>query len=544
MTQIPATPRIRIAARFPGLLTGEFARRTALGAIFGVALVFHLWGIRRDLPYMTEDPTLIINPALRIASSGDLNPRRFVHPGSTSIYPLALVYHLWNAGMHGGRWWQPDPRLQTTFGTHAAEFVLLGRLLTVAYALLTLPLIYKIGQACFGEWPAVAGTLLAALHPSEIFNKQVRTDSASQFFAMLALWCCLRLYDRPTMRNQVLTGVVIGLAIGTKYYLGALVAVLIIVDGHILRQDSTQHPATARGWLMIAAGLLAVPLAFASSTPYLFLDYARAFKSLRFAFEASHFGADGLPPPQNFWWYLRTGIPHTIAWPATIAAVVGIALVIRRRRPGPTLLLVFALTFLITISLNPLHWGRWLVPILPLLALFAAHAVWSLADNLPIVRYAAIVCAIVLLAWSPTKRLVQMDRLHASPSTSVLARQWMTENLPVGSRIAFEWETLPPPLQADPTRPAVWVTRDGGRNFTEHSMSVLAVKGTIGWYAQRMIRYLVTSSVYYANYSAAPDRYPKEAAFYRQLLTQGRLVYQVSPSAEHEGPEIRIYDIQ
>ena len=92
--------------------------RAALVAILVVAAAVHLWAIQRDFPYITaEDPTLLVNPAVRIAASGDLNPGRFVHPGSTMIYPLALAFHTWNVLAHGGTWVRPDASLKRNFGT-------------------------------------------------------------------------------------------------------------------------------------------------------------------------------------------------------------------------------------------------------------------------------------------------------------------------------------------------------------------------------------------------------------------------------------------
>src|SRR5262249_45652834 len=134
-----------------------------------------------------------------------------------------------------------DPHVGATFGAHRAEFFLLGRLLTVVYAVLSVPLIYQIGRDAFGIGVALLGALFSTIYPTEVFDKTVRTDSASIFFGMLALWRCLRLLDRPGATNQLLAGAAIGLAIGTKYYLATLVPVLAVVDGFILRRAALRH---------------------------------------------------------------------------------------------------------------------------------------------------------------------------------------------------------------------------------------------------------------------------------------------------------------
>jgi len=534
------------------------SRRSApwlLTGILAVALFFHLWGIQRDLPYITDDATWVVNPAIRIAATGDLNPHVFGNPGSTLIYPLSAAYHIWNAAAHDGRWFHFDAGLRTlpqpgSGDARLSRFHLLGRLFTVLYALLSILLVYRIGRETIGRQAALLGALFAALYPSEMFDKRVRPDSASLFFGLLTLWFCVRLFRRPTIANQLLAGVAIGLAIGTKYYLGTLVAVLLVVDAMILWQHDSAAGNRRATYLGIVAGLGAVALGFALCTPYFFLDLATAMRDLKEQMRTSHIGADGLSPIGNLLWYL-TVLPASLSWPQTAAAVVGIALAIWKHRFEQILLLVFAVTFLLGISSSALHWERWLIPVLPVFALFAAHGLLTTVAQLTgrfglrhLVQSLSLVALIGICCLPSVQRLVQMDRLYSNPSTSVLARQWMTENLPKGSSIAFEWETLPPPLKADTTNPGFWVNRDAGRNLSELSMSRLAVRGTINWYAQRAFRYLVTSDLFYAYYPEHADRYPQEAAFYRELLTQGRLIYQVSPSAEHTGPEIRIYEIR
>lgn len=522
--------------------------RWALAGVLACTLFLHLWGIRHDLPYITDDPAFV-SAAGRVATSASPNPRWFGHPGSTLIYPLAAIFRIWKVALYGGALLPPDPQLQALLDSSPAEFHLLGRVLGVVYALLSVLLVYRVGRIAFGEETAVIGSLLAALCPTEIFDKMVRTDSASLLFCLLALWCCLRLAAQPSAKNQILAGTAIGFAIGTKYYLAVLVGVLALVDGVLLWRQVTQGGNITAALLSALVGFVAVGCGFAVSTPYFFLDYATAAKDLQTELRSSHIGADGLSPPQNFLWYLRM-LPQTISWPQTVAAVAGMTLGLARRGFYPLLLLAFAVAFLTGISLHPLHWSRWLIPLLPVVALFAAHGLHTAATFVAnaspaprVIKWGALVLGVGTLLWSPVERLIQLDRLHASPSTRVLARQWITEHLPTGSGIAFEWETLPPPIKADGLGLGHWIARDAGRDFKELSMSKLAVRGSIRWYAQQGFRYLVTSNLFYAYYPENAERYPKEAAFYRRLLAEGRLLYQVSPSADHEGPEIRVYEI-
>ena len=64
-----------------------------------VATVAAGLGLTKALPYEPEtDEPVFVQPAARIAATGDLNPHWFGHPGATVIYPLALAFRL----LYGG----------------------------------------------------------------------------------------------------------------------------------------------------------------------------------------------------------------------------------------------------------------------------------------------------------------------------------------------------------------------------------------------------------------------------------------------------------
>ncbi|HXQ24318.1 MAG TPA: glycosyltransferase family 39 protein [Candidatus Acidoferrales bacterium] len=526
------------------------SRRWLLLGVAGVALALHLWGIRRDLPYITDDMTWVVHPALGIAATGDPNPHQFAYPGSTLVYPLAAAYHCWNAAAHDGSWVHAGPQVRSAFDASPSGFLLISRLLTVGYAVLSVPVIDAVGRAAFDADTALIGTLLAVLQPGELFDKRVTTNSASMFFCMLGLWCCLRLLEGPSIRNQVITGGVIGLAIGTKYPLATLVATLLIADAMILWQLRARLQQRTAAALQAMVGLAAVPAGFLLCTPYFLLDFATVMQDVGLQFGKPHFGADGLSPFGNLSWYVAAALPSSLNWPQRIAALVGIALVVWRRRFPQILLLSFAAIFLCGISVSSLHWVRWLIPVLPVFALFAAHGLETFVVYVSghvgaprLAQSAALVGLVALMAVGPLRQIVQTNQLRVNPSTYVLARQWVEANLPPGARVAYEWETLPPPRTHGLVGLGTFLNREDGHDLFEFAISRLSKVKTLEYYSMNRYHYLVASKLMYGNYLADPRRYPVEAAFYSALLTKGRLLHQVDPSPAHEGEEIRIYEI-
>jgi len=176
-----------------------------------------------------------------------------------------------NALKYGGPWLRPDPGMEARFALHSSEFYLLGRLLTISFALLSLPLTHAVGRRAFNEPVALLGAWFALLMPVAIDHAQmVRSDSAAAFFGVLGLWLCLRVHDRPGTGSQVMAGIAIGLAIASRYVMVALIPALLLVDGAILLRTENGRQGFMRTGIVF--GLLSIPLAFALSTPYVFLE--------------------------------------------------------------------------------------------------------------------------------------------------------------------------------------------------------------------------------------------------------------------------------
>lgn len=510
-------------------------RRWVLVVMVGIAWGLHVWGIRRNLPFIPEvDEPPLVMPAVHIAASGDLNPHWFGNPGSTVIYPLAVLYRVWHAISCWGMSLGSDPNLQTLFDSNASEFYLLGRLLTITYAVIQVPLVYHVGRKVFGARVGLVGAWLSVLSPVAVTQAQmVRTDSAAAFFGMLSLWSCFRLYAWQAIGKHIMAGLAIGLSIATRYFMATLVPVLLVIDGLILWSRSLR-PRKA-DWLGISAGLLVVIVAFALSTPYFFLDFPTALRDLSVEARSTHLGADGLSRAGNLVFYVTVAIPLSITWPLAILAAAGVVLAVRKRKPQQVVLLGFLAVFLVGISLSPLHWVRWSIQILPPLVLFAAHALDAafvlLSTRLRLTlaaRRGLMLSMLLLVSVWPAYQLILMDIRQANPSTRILAREWIASNLPASSKIAQEAYTAPL----------------AGTGFVVFETSSLAERRTLDDYRRDGYRYLVVSSAMYDRYMAEPDRYPTQVAFYRTLFSTAPLLQQFEPSATRGGPVVRIYKLR
>jgi 4-amino-4-deoxy-L-arabinose transferase-like glycosyltransferase len=359
------------------------------------------------------------------------------------------------------------------------DYYLAGRWLSIAYEVAAIPLVYLLGRKAFGATTGLIGASLTAFLPIAISHAQVvRTDSAALFFGMLSLWLILRLADHTTWRRLALAACAIGLAIASRYFMVALLAPLMVAV----------RPRNVR---KAASGITLALVAFLAASPFVALDAATVLESVAAENESSHVGADGLSPIANFVWYLTRALPADLTWPVALLALIGIGLAVRRRTSG-VVLIAYIGVHLVLISASALHWHRWTIQILPVLAIFCGFAIQALLTPTGL-RAAVTAAAAVQLAL----QTLVYDLQQIQPAPRILAREWLITNAPAGTLVLQEW--YGPPL-ADTSL----------RSRTRFSLAQGALDA----------EYAVVSSAVYDRYFSEPDRYPREADFYGRLFAE------------------------
>jgi hypothetical protein len=517
-------------------LTGKSQNQTKwILGLFVLYLIVLIGGIQNNLPYLAEvDEPFFVLPAVRMASSGSLNPESFGHPGSTTIYPMALLFHLWYAFVEGGSLLHSNAQLETHFNQHFATYYYLGRLVSIAYAVFTLPLIYRLGQQAFRPVTGLVASGLFIFYPLLLNHAQMtRADSATVFFVALSLWLMLRLFETPSLSRHVLVGLVIGFGISTKYVLAALGPVYLLVCLIHLRQ-SWQTSQFAAQMAKTCLGLGMIVVGFAVTTPYFFLDFDTALENVLVEGRSEHLGADGLSKFGNFWFYLTAALPKIVGWPQLVLAYLAIGVGVWRRNFPQLILIAFVAVYLVGISISSLHWVRWALQVLPVMVLFAAEGISLVADRFAQVwrkrpyAYPTIFVAVLLLVSAgQIYDSVLHDIKQANPSTRILAREWLMENVPPNSKIGQEWYTAP--LQ--------------GTTFEVVDTWALGQDRVVANYYDEAFNYLVVSSGMYNRFYADPERSPSQVQFYDSLNETAVLLQEIKPTTTRNGPTIKIYEL-
>ncbi len=520
----------------PARKRGTWWRRPSVSALVLLGLmtflvVASLGAMERSLPLQDPDEEFFLVPAVSIAASGDPNPHWFGHPGSTVIYPVAALIHVWDAALHDGPVFGSNPELQERFDRGPRPFYLIGRFWALALAVATIPVVFGLGRRAFNEQVGLIGAVLWTVLPEAIHHSRiVRTESAATFFGLVALYSCVRAWQEPRRRWWLVAGVSVGLAVASRYFMVTLVPCLVAASVIPLRRD--RHRAL---WAAITA-LVASAVAFVLATPYALLDLGTLRKDLGAQTEP-HSVADGLSPIGNAWWYVREAIPSALTWPLYVIALLGIVVIIRRRRPYQLMLVAYCGIFLVAISASNQHWQRWAFQILPLLVLFAAVVVQKIttvvAARAPRSLHPRVVVPVVLtlaLAVMPLSDIRATNAYDAAKMTSAQAREWMQENVPAGSRVSQLYDTMnTPPWGIPPIGHGIKIdyALDATKPFSE--------------YRRDGVDYIATRPGEPYAYLSAPDRYPKQAAFYQELACKTRLVAQFLGDESRVGWSINIY---
>ncbi|MET0421080.1 MAG: glycosyltransferase family 39 protein [Acidimicrobiia bacterium] len=502
-----------------------------MASIMMVSLLTQVWGIERDLPMPTLDERYFVTPATYIAASGSLNPHWFGHPGSTIIYPLALLFRLREVVFHGAPLFGAAHSVAARFQDDPGSYYLSGRIWVMILGLACLPLIYLIGRRTVGEVAAFVATGIWAIAPLALqYGTVTRTDTAGLLFALLTILWCMRALDRPTIGRFALCGVAAGFAVSSRYFLATL-AIMITLTWCLARARS-RTPFLA----LVAAGGATIGT-FALTTPFFFLAMSEALRSLseeatfRIPFQSHGF-------VDNLTFYVGEAIPETISVLGCIAAIIGIVLLIRRRTASRVLLLVWVPCVVIESCFLGVHWNRWIIPALPIVLLFAAFGAVESARIVaarvrePSMRRRAFVVlaatAVVLIAAGPIASAVEFERVTAHPSTRVQALHFIEDHIPTGSSIAVEIRG--PDLTTSAYHAANHVS--------------LPDAGTVADFAKAGYQYFVINSALSYKFRMCGTACPAQDAFYLWLRSHAHKLAEFKPDVPGlGGPHLAIYDI-
>lgn len=418
--------------------------RLLVGAILGLIVIAGLWiRLRHNdygLPYVYnyDEANHFTNRAVSMFKD-DLDPGYYQNPSALTYMIFATLKVAY--GILTPFFELPEGTVVRQFLFDPTEIWGIARSLTAVLALAGVLGTFWVGKRLWGvrEGLVAAAVLTFAFLPVQ-YSRIAVTDVGTLLPVALAIYGAVRVHEDGQRRHYLLAGIATGIAIGFKYTAGLVVLPLLVAGG--LRAWREHGPILRRPELRsLAYALAAMIVAFAITTPYFFLKPVSALYQLKQQAEAAgEIEKVGQEQQGGFSFYFES-LTWGFGWAAAIAALAGAVIVIRRDRMRGALLLVFPIVMFLYFAVQTRYFGRWLLPIYPILALLCGVALVrlvSLIRGRPVVQALVLAALVAGVLVQPIAADIRTSDVLSRADTRQQARDFLAERYPPSLRIVIE----------------------------------------------------------------------------------------------------------
>jgi dolichyl-phosphate-mannose-protein mannosyltransferase len=382
-----------------------------LALVLLLALGLRLWGIRQGLPYAynSDEDSHFVPRAIGMLTLG-WNPHYFVNPPAYTDL-LRLVFAAWFGGRAG---------VSHTFAVNPTAVFTLARVCAALLGTLAVWLLYVAGARLFDRGVALLAAALEAVAFLPVFYAHLALNDVPTLAPLtLSLLGTAGVLRKGRARDYLIAGVGLGLGCATKYTGGiALLPLLAAAASQYLAPTPRRAPVghgragaggqgTGGGTVaggtgtatqgtpprpvpagrpvlegLVLAGAAALA-AFLIVDPYSVLDFHAFEQGLAHQSSVSGEaqGKLGAPRESGLLYYLWS-LTWGLGWVPSIAALAGAVMVWWRERKLGWVLVPAPLLYLFFMGSEGRYFGRWLLPIFPILCLLAAFAALQCARAL------------------------------------------------------------------------------------------------------------------------------------------------------------------
>ncbi len=395
---------------------------------------------------------------------------------------------------------------------------LIGRAISAFLSSLTIILVFLVTRKITNEKTALLSSFLVAFCPSLIQTAHFGvTESMIVFWLFLILFFSLKIAEKPSIGNYLKIGVVLGLAIATKASSLSFYTIPFAVN--IL-----YHLKNLKCHLKFLFSLAISISTFSLFSPYAFLAKQKFLESMNYEtgvatgrlkvvyvlqFEKT---LPYLFQIKNFFWQMGP-----VALLGIIGTLVLLISALKNRQKKLLTLLVFPLIYFFYIGSFYTKFIRYMVPVLPFLAIFAASTImiiWERYKKLGAILI--IFTEIATFLWS-----FGFFSIYTRESTRISASSWIYQNIPKGAKILTEHWDDGLPIDLNPYHPDQYKSEQLTIYEPDNNQK-------INYYAEKLSSadYLILSSRrLYGTLMYLPEKYPITSRYYK-LLFSGELGYE------------------
>lgn len=424
--------------------------------IIFLAAFFRLYGLNWDQGFsLHPDERQIVMVTAKINFSSfredSLNPHFFAY-GSFPIYLLKATSNM--AGIFN--------KMLTEYG----GINLVGRVISAIADLGTVILIFFLGKKLFYH---KVGLLASLFYTISVFPIQAAhfyaVDSLLTFFILATLYRLIIFYERPTKINALIVGFLFGLSLATK----TSALVLFISFGAAFTVDFLlvflKQPHRPQTWfphlpkffkrLMVegATIIIITAITFIIFEPYALLDFREFWRQTLEQYQMTHDAftfpytlqyAEKIPYLYELKNIFLWGLGPFIATFSFLGTIFVVFQAMKQSNNRTIIILTFFWTYVLVVGNFAIGFMRYMLPLYPLLCLFAAVFFLRLYSRLPahLGKLVASGYLLVAITWP-----LAFLNIYNKPNTRVLASEWINNNIPQNSTIGVEhWDDSLPLL--------------------------------------------------------------------------------------------------
>jgi 4-amino-4-deoxy-L-arabinose transferase-like glycosyltransferase len=445
--------------------------RWLLAAVLLAALGLRLWSIKYGLPWVyNRDEEFHFVPVAVRMFGGSFNPHYFENPPALTY----LLYAVFRLRFHAAGFRQ-------AFAANPTDAYETARIVVAVVGTLSVAFVYWAGSRWFERRTGLLAAALTAVgFLPAFYGKFALNDAVTLAPAAVALALMALGWERGRTRYWVGAAAAIGVATAVKYTAGAMLLPLAIAivlrawdtagsvaDGAVADGDGDGVPGAhpgggpsapiagaprrtagarirAAAWPVIRIGVLAgiaFAIAFVVLNPYAVLDFS-AFKH-QVANQSATAGGSAKLGQSNTpgWLYYLWTMTWGLGWIPAVATFAGGVLLLRENWRRGLVLVIFPLFMFLFLGGQARHFGRWLMPAYPAIALLASYGAIRAADRLGRGRrWAAwaLPAVVVLMLAQGLASTIRVDAVLARNDTRLLARDWIHAQVPAGDGVVVE----------------------------------------------------------------------------------------------------------
>ncbi len=370
---------------------------------------------------------------------------------------------------------------------------LIGRFISALADVGTILILLFLGRKLFSTFVGLTASFFYTISVLPIqLSHFFAVDTLLTFFILSVLYALVLFYEKPSAKKAAITGMLFGFALATK--ISALV--LVVPIGAALMTDFLliylKNPHRPRIWIhhvpilikhLVTYGIIiagATVISYFILEPYAFIDFqdfwiqtqqqaAMTRDAFTFPYTLQYVGKiPYLYEAKNIFFFGMGPLLATLSFVGTVYFLIA---AFKKEKTGrwakEVIISVFFLCYFFIVGRFAVGWIRYMLPVYPLLALFAAFFVDKIFRNFQLSEKIKTIIilygGVILLIWP-----LSFMHIYTRPNTRVEATTWILNNIQSGKILAQEHWDDPVPMSVgnkyryvvlplyDPDTPEKW----------------------------------------------------------------------------------------